>query len=138
MFRFVCLAVPAFMFAASVVAQSAVPDLTGTWRGTSETVVLGSGNTHHSEGQAQSAEVRQVPFTLVVDKQEGRRLWGTFSSPRSSEKVIAVISRNGAIMMADDDGYTIGSVLAPNRIELCYLRSSAGARIASCTEMTKQ
>ena len=138
MFRLACIAVALFAFATCVLAQSSVPDLTGTWKGTSESVVLGGGNTHHSKGSDQSAEMRQVPFTLVVDKQDGRRFAGTFSSPRSSEKVVAVISRNGAIMMADDDGFTVGSVLAPNRIELCYLRATAGARIASCTEMTKQ
>ena len=138
MSRFAWMVVLTVPFATSAAAQSPVPDLTGTWKGTSESVVLGTGNTHHSKGQAQAAQMRQVPFTLVVDRQEGRRFSGTFSSPRSSERVVAVISRNGAIMMADDDGYTIGSVLAPNRIELCYLRAAAGTRIASCTEMTKQ
>ena len=136
MSRFAWIAVLAFPFAASAAAQSPVPDLTGTWKGTSESVILGSGNTHHAQGQA--AQMREVPFTLVVEKQEGRRFYGTFSSPRAKERVIAVISRNGTIMMADDDGYTTGTVLAPNRIELCYLRSSAGTRIASCTELTEQ
>jgi hypothetical protein len=138
MSRFAWVAVLAVPFATSAVAQSpAVPDLKGTWKGTSESVILGAGNTHHTKGE-RVAQMRQVPFTLVVDQQEGRRFSGTFSSPRASERVVAVVSRNGAIMMADDDGYTIGSVLAPNRIELCYLRASAGTRIASCTEMTKQ
>jgi hypothetical protein len=40
--------------------------------------------------------------------------------------------------MVDDDGYTIGTILAPNRIELCYMKQSPAARVASCTEMTKQ
>jgi hypothetical protein len=40
--------------------------------------------------------------------------------------------------MVDDDGYDVGTVLAPDRIEMCYLHLSAGSRIASCTEMTKQ
>jgi hypothetical protein len=82
--------------------------------------------------------LRSVPFTLVIDKQDGRRFSGTFSSARSSETVVAVIARNGTIMMADDDGYTLGTVIAPNRIELCYLRVSAASRVASCTELTKQ
>jgi hypothetical protein len=49
-----------------------------------------------------------------------------------------VIGRNGSIYMADDDGYTVGTLLAPNRIELCYMHSSSGAKVASCTELTKQ
>jgi len=118
-------------------AQTSAPDLRGTWKGESESVVWGGGNPHHSKSP-QEAQFRSIPFTLVVDKQEGRRFSGTFSSSRSSEKVVAVISRNGTIMMADDDGYTVGSILAPNRIELCYLKMGQKARVASCTELTKQ
>ncbi|MFZ0778536.1 MAG: hypothetical protein WAM74_18775, partial [Xanthobacteraceae bacterium] len=79
-----------------------------------------------------------VAFTMTIDKQDGRRFSGTFSSARASEKVIAVVSRTGAIYMVDDDGHDIGMVLAPNRMELCYLKQSPQSRIASCTELTKQ
>ena len=46
------------------------------------------------------------------------------SSARGSERVIAVFSRGGAILLADDDGYTLGTMLAPNRMELCHLHLS--------------
>ena len=100
-------------------------------------VVCGGVNPHHGKAP-QDAQFRSVPFTLVVERQEGRRFSGTFSSNRTSEKIVAVISRNGTIVVADDDGYTVGSALAPNRIELCYLKTGQNARIASCTELTKQ
>jgi len=48
------------------------------------------------------------------------------------------MSRNGSIFLVDDDGYTVGTMLAPNRMELCYMRQAPDARVASCTEMTKQ
>ena len=38
------------------------------------------------------------------------------------------ISRNCTIFLADDEGYTNGTMLAPNRMELCYLHVSSGAR----------
>jgi hypothetical protein len=80
-----------------------------------------------------------VPFTMVIDKQDGRRFSGTFASPRKSEKVLAVISRTGAIhMVTDDVGYTLGTILAPDRMELCYMHVSPASHISSCTEMTKQ
>ena len=82
--------------------------------------------------------LNSVAFTLTIDKQDGRRFSGTFSSARRSEKVIAVMSRSGAIYMVDDDGYNFATMLAPNRMELCYLKQSPAARIASCTELTKQ
>ena len=120
-------------------AQSAVPDLRGTWKGTSETIVLGTGNPHHASATP-PAEPRltSVPFTLTINKQDGRRFSGTFSSARSTETVIAVISRAGTIYLVDDDGHAWGTLLAPNRMELCYLHLSAAARVASCTELTKQ
>jgi len=130
------IAVVALLTSLPASAQTAVPDFKGTWKGQSESVLLGAGNSHHPAAKDEP-QMRQVPFTLVVDKQDGRRFSGTFSSPRSSEKVVAVLSRDGKIMMADDDGYTIGSILAPNKIELCYIKPGA-TRIASCTELTKQ
>jgi hypothetical protein len=48
------------------------------------------------------------------------------------------MARSGTIFMVDDDGYNAGTLLAPNRMELCYLHLSSDSRIASCTELTKQ
>jgi hypothetical protein len=120
-------------------AQQGVPDLRGTWKGESESIVRGGGGGTHHPGPA-TAEPRftSVPFTLVVDKQNGRRFSGTFSSARSTEAVIAILSRSGTIYMVDDDAHAWGALLAPNRMEICYLHQSAATRIASCTELTKQ
>jgi len=138
MSRFAWIVTFAVLAAAPALAESGIPDFRGVWKGESESIVLGAGNPHHLATQAKEPEMRSVPFTLTVEKQEGRRFHGTFSSPRSSEKVIAVFSRSGAILMADDEGYTHGTMLAPDRMELCYLHVSSAARIASCTELTKQ
>ena len=75
---------------------------------------------------------------MVIDKQDGRRFSGTFSSARSTETVIGVVSRAGTIYIVDDDAHCWGTLLAPNRMELCYLHQAPTTRIASCTEMTKQ
>ena len=89
-------------------------------------------------GRRYLAAIKQRAFTLTIDKQDGRRFSGTFSSPRGSETVIAVISQSGTIYMVDDDGYNVATMLAPNRLEICYLLQSPTSRIASCTEFTKQ
>ena len=124
--------------ASSVLAQAAVPDLRGTWKGESETIILGMGNSHHAGPPASAPRLNKVPFTLTIDKQDGRRFSGTFSSSLGTETVIAVISQSGTIYMVDDDGYMVATMLAPNRLELCYLLQSPTSRIASCTEFTKQ
>jgi hypothetical protein len=124
--------------ATSAVAETAIPDLRGTWSGKSESIILGAGNSHHDTPTTTEPRLNSVAFTMIIDNQDGRRFSGTFSSARANEKVIAVVSRSGAIYMVDDDGHDIGTMLAPNRMELCYLKQSLDSRIASCTELTKQ
>jgi hypothetical protein len=119
-------------------AQVAIPDFRGTWKGESESIVLDGGNTHHSATQPNEPQLRSVSFTLTVERQEGRRFFGTFSSARGSERVIAVFSRSGAILLADNDGHTHGTMLAPNRMELCHLHVAPTVRVASCVELIKQ
>jgi hypothetical protein len=124
--------------ATPALSQTAVPDLRGTWKGESETIILGMGNAHHGSTSSPAARLSSVPFTLTIDKQEGRRFSGTLSSSRGTETVIAVISQSGTIYMVDDDGYSVATMLAPNRLESCYLLQSPTSRVASCTEFTKQ
>ncbi len=122
---------------AAVAADAQMPELRGTWKGDSHSVVLGGGP-HHPDTKSGEPRFTSVPFTLVVDKQDGRRFFGTFSSTQHSETVVAVVSRAGSIFMADDDGYSVGTMLAPDRMEICYLHSSSATRIASCTELVRQ
>jgi hypothetical protein len=128
----------AALAAAPAAAETAIPDLRGTWKGESETIVLGAGNPHHAVTQSAAPRLSSAAFTLTVDQQDGRRFSGTFSSARGSETVVAIVSRTGTIYMVDDDGYNVATMLAPNRMELCYLHLSSASRIASCTELTKQ
>lgn len=122
---------------APAAAQAPFPDLRGTWKGESESIVLG-GSPHHPATASAAPRLTSVPFTLTIDQQDGRRFFGTFSSARHSETVVAVIARSGRIFMVDDDGYNSGTLLTPDRMELCYLHWSATSRIASCTELTRQ
>src|SRR3954454_22862198 len=111
-------------------AQGSIPDLRGTWKGESETVVFGAGDhPHHGRGPREDAtRFTSKTFTMTIDKQDGRRFTGTFSSERHSETLIGVVSRSGTIFMVDDDGYNVATLLAPNRLEICYLHLSAASR----------
>src|SRR5690349_7384266 len=45
-------------------AQSTIPDLRGTWKGDSESVIAGTGNKHHTGAAAQDTpEMRSMSFT---------------------------------------------------------------------------
>jgi hypothetical protein len=140
MSRFAWIVTLVMLAATPSPAETAIPDLRGTWKGESETIILGAGShPHHAPTpSAATPRLNSVVFTLTIDMQDGRRFSGTFSSARGSETVIAVISRTGTIYMVDDDGYNMATMLAPNRMELCYLLQSPDSRIASCTELTKQ
>jgi len=124
--------------ATPALAQTSFPDLRGTWKGESESIITETGNAHHA-GQPQGApKLSSVPFTMTIDKQDGRRFSGTFSSPRSTETVIGVITRAGNLLFVDNDGYASGTLLGPDRLESCYLQIAAYGRVASCTELTRQ
>jgi hypothetical protein len=139
MSKLACIVTLAALTTATVaMAQSAIPDLRGTWKGESETIIQGTGNPHHAAPPSTTPRLNSVAFTLTIDKQDGRRFSGTFASARGNDPFVAVISRTGAIYVVDDDGYTIGTLLAPNRMEWCYMMLSPASRVASCTELTKQ
>ncbi len=128
----------AALAAAPAAAQTTFPDVRGTWKGDSESIVLGRGNEHHAGPRSNKPRLSTIPFTMTIDMQDGRRFSGTFSSAKHSEQIIAVISRTGTIYLVDDDGWTSGTMLAPDKMELCYMARLPTGRVASCTEMTKQ
>jgi hypothetical protein len=138
MSKLACISILAVLVTVPATAETAIPDLRGTWTGESESIILGRGNPHHRAKPTTEPRLNSVAFTMTIDKQDGRRFSGTFSSARSSEKVIAVVSRSGAIYLVDDDGYSVGTMLAPNRMELCYMLQSPATRVASCVELTKR
>jgi hypothetical protein len=74
------------LIALPALADSAFPDLRGTWKGNSESIIMGSGgNSHHPGAPDSKPELHSVTFTLKIDMQDGRRFSGTFSSPRATK-----------------------------------------------------
>jgi hypothetical protein len=128
----------AALAATPAIAQTSFPDLRGTWKGESESIISDGGNPHHPGPSQSEPRLTNVPFTLTIDKQDGRRFSGSFSSPRSSESVIGVITRAGNLLFVDTDGYASGTLLGPDRLEACYLQIATYGRVASCTELTRQ
>ncbi len=132
------IATLAMLAAIPAAAQTSFPDLHGTWRGDSESVISDSGNPHHPGPSQSEPRLTSVPFTLTIDKQDGRRFSGTFSSPRDAESVIGVITRAGNLLFVDTDGYASGTLLGPDRLEARFLQIATYGRVASCTELTRQ
>ena len=62
MTKLACISMLAVLATVPATAEPAIPDLRGTWKGESETIVLGRGNPHHrstaSAGAAASNRLR--------------------------------------------------------------------------------
>lgn len=114
-------------WASGSLAADAVPDLTGTWRGTIQSV--GSGKRTHAE-PTDKATFASVELTIRIDRQQGRVFHGIKQSKRASEEVVGVVRPDNTVYLADHDGYQVGTLLAPDEMELVYLEAGLGSRVA--------
>jgi hypothetical protein len=113
------------------------PDLKGTWSGKWRTVILGSNQHHPPSGPADLPRVREITFTLEVEGQDGRLLWGkSWSDPVSKEPFVATITADGrTILGADTDGSLTLRLGGRGRMDACYIHpatSPSQSMVASC------
>jgi hypothetical protein len=121
-----------------VFAETNYPDLRGTWTGDSEAIVAGTTNHYVEPSEPRKPALRSVPFTIVVDMQEGRRFSGTVTSEHSSERIVGVISQSGMVYWVDEDGYNHAQLLDDDTLEVCYLQVDKVVQVASCVDMKRQ
>jgi hypothetical protein len=125
-------------------AQNTVPDLKGMWSGVFKSVVYGS-NPHHpgTRTTADSAQVREVKFTLDIEGQDGRLAWGKSwsSNPSQKEPFALALSVDGKTAIgADLDGHHLVTLLSADRMEHCYTHTGLGATksiVAACGIYTR-
>lgn len=123
-------------------AQSA-PDLKGTWSGRWKTVIFGH-NPHHpgSETTASAPRIREITFTMEIEGQNGRLLWGrSWSDPAQKEPFAAsMTSDDKTIVGADGDGSLTLHITGPNQLEACYTHSALSPTksiVASCGSLQR-
>jgi hypothetical protein len=114
-------------WAGCALATAAVPDLTGTWQGTIQSV--GSGQRTHAKPTTKPTFV-SVKLTIRVQQQQGRVFYGIKQSSRASEQLVGVIGPDKTVSLADEDGYQVGTLLAPNKLQLVYLEAGQQSRVA--------
>lgn len=121
------MALPAF--ARKEKSDKPVPDLTGVWKGTSQSVAMGKlGHTEPST----APKFLRADFTLTIEKQEGQTFYGTKASAKGKETVLGVIHGH-LVSMADDDGTYTGRLNSANSLQLIYLEAGTNAKVASIT-----
>jgi hypothetical protein len=126
----------------AALAQSA-PDLKGTWSGRWKTVIYGN-NPHHpgSETTASAPRIREIAFTMEIEGQDGRLIWGkSWSSPEKKELFAATIGADGkTILGSDTDGSLTMSIAGPDKLEACYTHTGQGPTksiVASCGSLQR-
>jgi hypothetical protein len=125
-------------------AQDAIPDLKGTWTGKGKSIVFGT-HPHHpgTQSAADPPRVRDIEATHTVEGQDGRVAWGRSSSAVADTKepfAWAISSDNKSIVGADMDGYFRITLLAPDRMEKCYVHNGTSPTrsvVAACYVMER-
>lgn len=125
--RFVVfMALFSFVLAANICsAESSIPNLLGTWTVKSQAAFMSKGSapgawTHHTK------PLNTLIAEAVFTRQEGRLLYGTFTSQRATEHFIAVIGMdNKSIYYADQDGYLDGQLINNDKIQVVYRHASS-------------
>jgi hypothetical protein len=129
---------------AAAFAQDAIPDLKGTWTGKGKSIVFGT-HPHHPGTQTSGdpPRVRDIEATHTVEGQDGRVAWGRSSSAVADTKepfAWAISSDNKSIVGADMDGYFRITLLAPDRMEKCYVHNGTSPTrsvVAACYVMER-
>jgi hypothetical protein len=115
-------------------AAQTVPDLKGTWSGQWRSSIYGH-NAHDPEAAtaADAPRVREITFTLQIERQDGRRIRGKFwANPDQKEPFAATVAPGGnKIVGTDADGTLSGTITAPDRLHMCYTRPSK-SKVAIC------
>ena len=132
--------------ATAVQAQSAPPDLRGTWTMTGKSLVYGANQHHPAPGVAVPLpRMRDFEFTMVVEGQEGRLAWGyNFSkvAPDNREPFAWAITADGkTVVGTDTDGYYNISIQSADRMELCYAHagvSPSKSIVATCVTAQRE
>jgi len=129
------------MHTAALAADSV--DLIGTWKGLSNTTVMGFDRHHEQERTAEKIKFVKTEFTMVIDAQEGQNFSGRISSKNGKEIVLGSFSADmkGGVMV-DNDGIMRFEMLGKDKFEHCYAHaldsSSHHNAVAACVIFTRQ
>ena len=104
-------------------------------RGTYFVVVDGYGT-----GSAGTYRLREETFTVRIEGQEGRRVWGNISSSqRVGERLIGSIAAdNKAVYFVSGEGYIDGVVVDANTMDICYRHVLPGSAVVACNQWVRQ
>lgn len=128
---------------APAATATAIPDLKGTWVGKGEAIVDGPAG-HHPPGVAAKTagtyRLREETFTMRIEGQDGKRVWGTVASAqRAGERLIGSIAAdNKTVYFVGGEGYIDGVVVNANTMDVCYRHVLPGSAVVACNQWVRQ
>jgi len=137
------IAISVFLFAflfgvGTCFADSDIPNLMGTWTVRADGGVLLKGESSRSKTH-HSGEFSTLTAEAVVIKQQGRVLYGTFKSPRTTEKFIAVIGMdNKTFYFVDEDGFMEGNIVSKDKMNVIYRHVTADDIVVGVGTWTRE
>jgi hypothetical protein len=123
-------------------------NMLGTWKGVSNSAVMGSGHFHPTEaGKEKAVRFRNVEYVMVIDKEEGRNFVGFIGATNSKhptdiqrkEVVVGAYAKDmKSGVMANETGSFTFKLADAKNLEVCYTQASSKPKVASCFELVKQ
>ena len=136
--------------APTLFAQGA-PNLMGTWKGVSNSAVLGSGLFHPTEaGKEAAIRFRRVEYQLIIEREEGRNFAGYIGATdkahptnlQHKEVILGAYAKDMKSGVAvNESGRFTFQLIDAKTIEIFYTQVTANMPatplVASCFEMVK-
>ena len=146
------LLVATSIFIPTILCAQTGPSLQGSWIGTSNAAVGGSGLFHPSEKDKEGAiRFRHVEYQLWIEKQEGRNFAGYIGATNKGhvtdlkhrEVILGAFAKDMKSGVAvNESGRFTFQITDPKTMEICYTQvtphESKIPLVASCFELTKQ
>lgn len=118
-----------FSWASTALADDKIPNIVGKWSSISKAVLYGK--LDHSKSTDKPVFLDHTAITLVIEKQHGRRFYGSFKSAKTTEMMVGFIDLNNRdLYMVDLDGIIIAELRGENEIYLRYLEASSDSLAA--------
>ena len=134
-FGLVLAAAPVWAREHKELKEKEAPDITGVWKGTSDSVAMGK--LGHADA-TDAPRFLHVDWTITIDKQDGRMFYGTKASAKGKETLVGVIDGASKLSMADDDGIYSGKLTGKNTMILTYVEATKDSKVASITHYRRE
>lgn len=120
-------------------ADDGVPQLVGTWKGVSLGGARYGAITHGKSLEVPTFSDTTQQWTLVIEKQQGRGVIGSWSGSAKVEKMLGAIrADNKTVIFSDEDTIHNAVLLSDTKMELCHQEAREDEIIAQCAELEKQ